>query len=110
MDRRAPPPLNRGKSARKFIPDATSAIELTMETRMPIYCGISVDAGVSIDGDCDITHTVTTQDCVEIELGQSSSSLQLCMTEQAVAKLVNVATGALDELRQRRAAANQVRD
>jgi len=77
---------------------------------MPTYCGISVDAGVSIDGDCDMTHTVTTQDCVEIELGQSSGSLQLCMTEAAAAKLVNVATSALDTLRQRRAAADQPRN
>ncbi len=74
---------------------------------MPTFCGISVDAGVSIDGDCDMTHKVTTLDCVEIELGQSAASLQLCMTEDAAAKLVDVATSALDALRQRRATADR---
>ena len=74
---------------------------------MPTFCGISVDAGVSIDGDCDIKHTVTTGDCVEIELGQSAGSLQLCMTEAATAKLVTVATSALDALRRRHTTADQ---
>jgi len=87
--------------------DAQPAIELTTETTMPTFCGISVDAGVSIDGDCDMTHTVTTQNCVEIELGQSAGSLQLCMTEDAATKLVNVVTSALDALRQRRVTAVQ---
>ncbi len=77
---------------------------------MPTFCGISVDAGVSVDGDCDMRHTVTTLDCVEIELGQSAGSLQLCLTEAAAAKLVNVATSALDTLRQRRTGAGQPRD
>ncbi len=75
--------------------------------KMPTFCGISVDAGVSVDGDCEITHTVTTRDCVEIELGQSAGSLQLYMTEEAATKLVNVATDALDVLRRRRVAADQ---
>jgi len=48
-----------------------------------------------------MTHTVTTPECVEIELGQSAGSLLLCMTEAAAAKLVRVTTTALDELRQR---------
>lgn len=74
---------------------------------MPTFCGISVDAGVSIDGDCAMTHTVTTPECVEIELGQSAGSLSLCMTEEAVTKLVRVATTALDELRQRRISASR---
>jgi len=65
---------------------------------------------VSIDGDCDITHTITGRDCVEIELGQSTGSLQLCMTEDAATKFVNVATSALDALRQRRAGADQSRN
>ena len=65
---------------------------------------------MSVDGDCDMRHTVTTLDCVEIELGQSAGSLQLCLTEAAATKLVNVATSALDTLRQRRATAGQPRD
>ncbi len=69
---------------------------------MPTFCGISVDAGVTIDGDCDMKHTVTTDDCVEIELGQSTGSLVLCMTEKAAANLADLTAGALAELHQRR--------
>ena len=74
---------------------------------MHTISGISVDAGVSIDGDCDMTHTVTL-DCVEIEFGQRTGCLQLCMTEDAVTKLVNIANIALADLRQHRATTDNV--
>ena len=67
--------------------------------------GIAVDAGVSIDGDCTITQTVS-QDCVEIEFGQSIGCLHLCMTESAAAKLADVITVALADFRQRNDAAD----
>ena len=65
--------------------------------------GIAVDATVSISGDCDLTHAVS-RDCVEIDLGHSTGSLHLGLTETALTKLVNVATVALDEVRELRIA------
>ncbi len=72
---------------------------------MHTFLGISVDAGASIDGDCDMTHTVT-PNCVEIEFGHSTGCLHLGLTEAATTKLVNVATVALDEMRQLHATAH----
>ncbi|HEY3753155.1 MAG TPA: hypothetical protein VGL80_28530 [Pseudonocardiaceae bacterium] len=68
---------------------------------MNTFLGIAVDATASIDSDCDMTHAVS-PNCVEIDFGHSTGSLHLGMTEAAVAKLVNVATVALDELRELR--------
>jgi len=66
------------------------------------FQGISVDAAVSVDGDCTITHGVNT-DHIEIEFGHSAGSLQLCLTENAAVKLVNAVTVAVEEFRQHRA-------
>jgi hypothetical protein len=68
---------------------------------MHTFLGIAVDATVSVDGDCDVTHAVS-QNCVEIDLGHSVGSLHLGFTEAALTKLVNVATVALDEVRELR--------
>lgn len=70
------------------------------------FQGMSVDVGVSVDGDCDIAHTVG-RDYIEINFGRTAGSLQLCMTEESVAKLANIATVALDDFRRRRAEAEQ---
>lgn len=59
---------------------------------------------VSIDGDCDMKHTVST-DCIEIKFGRSMGSLQLCLTEDAASKFAHVLTTALDDFRQRRGTA-----
>jgi hypothetical protein len=72
---------------------------------MHTFLGIAVDATVSISGDCDITHAVS-RDCVEIDLGHSVGSLHLGLTETALVKLVNVATVALDEVREIRIASS----
>ncbi len=69
------------------------------------FQGISVDAGVSITGDCAITHTVSLES-IEIELGHRVGSLQLCMTEDAAIKLMNIVTVALDDFRQHCATAD----
>jgi hypothetical protein len=68
---------------------------------MRTFLGIAVDATVTVDGDCDLTHAVS-RDCVEIDFGHSTGSLYLGLTETALVKLVNVATVALDEVRQLR--------
>jgi hypothetical protein len=72
---------------------------------MNTFLGIAVDATVSVDGDCDVTHAVS-YNCVEIDLGHSVGSLHLGLTERALVKLVNVATVALDEVRQLRLASS----
>ena len=72
---------------------------------MHTFQGISVDAGVTIDGDCTITHTVS-RDGIEVDFGHRAGCLQLCMTEDAALKLVNVMTVALDDFRQHRATAD----
>lgn len=73
---------------------------------MRTFLGIAVDATVTVDGDCDLTHAVS-PNCVEIDLGHSAGSLHLGFTEQALAKLINVATVALDEVRELRLDASQ---
>lgn len=70
------------------------------------FQGISVDTGVSIDGDCSITHTVSA-DSIDITFGSSSGSLLLTMTENAAVKLMDLMATALGDLRQRRATAEQ---
>lgn len=74
---------------------------------MHTFLGIAVDATVSIDGDCDLTHAVS-HNCVEIDLGHSAGSLHLGFTEKALAKLINVATVALAEVRELRLGSNQL--
>jgi hypothetical protein len=69
---------------------------------MHTFQGISVDAGVTVDGDCTITHTVCL-DGIEFDFGHRTGSLHLCMTEDAAIKLVHIATVALDDFRQHRA-------
>lgn len=68
---------------------------------MHTFQGIAIDAGASIDGDCAITHRVG-QDCVEIDFGHRTGGLNLCLTEDAAAKLANVITVALGDLHHRR--------
>lgn len=74
---------------------------------MNTFLGIAVDATVSVDGDCDVTHAVS-RDCVEIDLGHSVGSLHLGLTERALVKLVNVATVALEEMRQLRTGSSEL--
>jgi hypothetical protein len=81
-------------------------VELVKEITIHTFQGISVDAGVTIDGDCTITHT-TSLDSIEVDFGHRTGSLQLCMTEDAAIKLVNVMTIALDDFRQHRATAER---
>ena len=79
-------------------------VELVREIAMHNFQGISVDAGVTIDGDCTITHTASL-DSIDVDFGHRVGCLQLCMTEDAAIKLVNVVTVALDDFRQHRATA-----
>jgi hypothetical protein len=69
---------------------------------MHTFQGIAIDAGVSIDGDCTVTHRVS-RDCIEIDFGQGGTGgLNLCLTENAAAKLADVITVALSDFRQHR--------
>ena len=68
---------------------------------MHTFQGIAVDAGVSVDGDCTMTHMVTNE-CIEINFGQSTGGLNLCLTEDATAKLANLIVVALEDFRQNR--------
>ena len=70
------------------------------------FQGISVDTGVSIDGDCSIAHAVNA-DSIDITFGSSSGSLLLTMTENAAVKLMDLVATALGDLQQRRATAEQ---
>ena len=66
------------------------------------FQGIAVDAGVSVDGDCTMTHSVHNEG-VDIDFGQSSGGLHLCLTENAAVKLSDLLTVALADFRQNRA-------
>lgn len=66
------------------------------------FQGISVDAGVSVDGSCDITHNVS-HNGIEMDFGHSAGSLHLTLTEDAATKLTHVVTAALADYRQSRA-------
>lgn len=60
--------------------------------------GIALDVWVSLDGDCPVETEVTTTE-VQMELGHSTGSLHLVMTEEALATVVEVAGEALRQLR-----------
>jgi len=66
------------------------------------FQGIAVDAGVSIDGDCTMTHVVTNEG-IDIDFGHSTGGLHLCLTENAAAKLADLVALALADFRQDRA-------
>lgn len=61
-----------------------------------------MDAGVCLEGDCEITHKVIAGR-IEIEFGHAAGSLTLCLSEDAAVNLMNVVTAATEEF-QRRAA------
>ena len=66
------------------------------------FQGIAVDAGVSVDGDCTMTHSVHNEG-VDIDFGQSTGGLHLCLTENAAIKLADLLSTALADFRQHRA-------
>jgi hypothetical protein len=65
------------------------------------FQGIAVDAGVSVDGDCTMTHSVHNEG-VDIDFGHGTGSLHLCLTENATVKLTDLLTVALADFRQHR--------
>lgn len=73
---------------------------------MHTFQGIAVDAGVSVDGDCNMTHMITNE-CIEIDFGQSTGGLSLCLTEDATVKLADLIVVALEDFRQNRASADR---
>lgn len=75
---------------------------------MNTLLGIAVDATVNISDDCEVTYVVS-PNCVEINFGHPAGSLFLGLTEAAAAKLVNVATAALAEVRALTSVADQDR-
>jgi hypothetical protein len=60
--------------------------------------GIALDTWVTIDSDCPMTHEVSKTQA-QLELGHSIGSLHLVMSEEGLAELVEVAGGALGEMR-----------
>lgn len=65
------------------------------------FQGLSVDAGISIDGSCTMTHSAL-HEGIEIDLGDSSGGVHLCLTEDATVKLVDLMAIALADFRQHR--------
>ena len=60
--------------------------------------GIALDAWVDVDGDCPIHGEVVGQQA-QIELGHSTGSLHLVLTEQGLANLARVLTVTLTNMR-----------
>lgn len=74
---------------------------------MRTFQAITVDAGVSIDGDCAITH-VASDEAIEVSIGPSTGGLNLCLSVDAASRLVDVMTMAVADLRQCRATPDRV--
>ena len=62
---------------------------------MNTYLGIALESWVNINSECPMKSEVHRPHDIEIELGHSTGSLHLVLTEQGLGELVKVATGAL---------------
>lgn len=71
---------------------------------MHTFQGLAVDAGVSVDGDCAVTHVVS-REGIEIDFESSFGALHLFMTEGAAIKLINVLAVAMEDFQQSHALA-----
>jgi hypothetical protein len=69
------------------------------ETSMDTFQGIALDVWVSIDGDCSMTSEVAKSE-VQLEVGHNKGSLHLVVSEEGLARLVEMAGAALREVRE----------
>jgi hypothetical protein len=65
---------------------------------MNTFQGIAMDAWIDVDGDCPMSGEVVGSQA-QIELGHSTGSLHLVLTERGLGNLVDVLTTALTKLR-----------
>jgi hypothetical protein len=65
---------------------------------MNTFLGIALDTWATIDADCPIAHEVSKTEA-QLELGHSTGSLHLLLTEDALVNLMAAAGEALDEMR-----------
>ncbi len=65
---------------------------------MDTFLGIALDAWVNIDGGCDMKTEVARSE-VQIELGHTTGSLHLILSEDGLAKLASVVATALRAFR-----------
>ncbi len=65
---------------------------------MNTFQGIAMDAWIDVDGDCPMVGEVVGREA-QIELGHSTGSLHLVLTERGLGNLADVLATALAELR-----------
>jgi hypothetical protein len=64
------------------------------------FLGIAFESWVNIDGDCPMTHQVSTSD-TQLELGHGAGSLHLVITQGGLHKLLQVVEAAAAEMHTR---------
>ena len=62
------------------------------------FSGIALDVWVNVDGDCPMTYEVSRSE-VQLELGHSTVTLHLILTDQGLAAFAAATGKALAELR-----------
>lgn len=78
---------------------AGSATTIGMGLNMNTFLGIATETWVTVDGDCEMATEVSPTEA-QIELGHTTGSLHLVLSEAGIDKLIAVASAAWQEMDQ----------